>query len=63
MADKTKACKDCGYLTAEKQCPMCSGKQFVEKYKGAVVIFDVKKSKVAEVLSIKNNGKYALKYG
>lgn len=63
MAEKLKVCKECGYMTTEKQCPMCSSKQFVEKHKGSVLVLDSKNSQVAQTLNIKNNGKYALKYG
>lgn len=63
MAEKEKACKECGYLTTEKKCPNCGNQNLLEKYKGTVLILNAKESKVAETLSIKNNGKYALKYG
>ncbi len=61
--EKKKACKECGYLTIEKECPSCGSKSFLEKHKGKVVIFNSKSSIVSEKLNIKNNGMYALKYG
>ena len=63
MVEKNKACKECGYLTLEKECPSCKGKVFLEKYKGKVLILDSKNSTVAKKLDIKNNGAFALKYG
>ncbi len=63
MVEKKKACKECGYLTLEKECPNCGSNQFVEKYKGRVVVLNAKESEIAEKLEIKNNGQFALKYG
>ena len=60
---KKKVCKSCGFLTTEKECPICNSNQLIEKYKGRAVILNVKESIIAEKLEIKNNGQYALKYG
>jgi RNA polymerase subunit RPABC4/transcription elongation factor Spt4 len=62
MVDKKKVCKDCGALTAEKVCPICSSKNLADKYKGTVVIFDSENSEVAKRLKIEKSGTYALKY-
>lgn len=62
MADARKICKHCGYLTTEKVCPACNQNGFAEKHKGKAVIFDVKKSSVAEKIGAKVKGQYALKY-
>lgn len=62
MAEKLKACKECGHLTIEKECPICKNKNFADKYKGNAVILNAKDSIIAQKLDIKNNGKYALKY-
>jgi len=62
MVEKEKACKNCGTLTTENICPNCSSKIFSDKYKGKVIIFDAKKSKVAEKLKIEKEGKFALRF-
>lgn len=62
--DKEKVCKECGYLAVDvKECPNCGGKQFLDKFKGRVLILDSKRSLVAQKLNIKNKGSFALKYG
>lgn len=62
MANKKKVCKECGFLTEEKECPNCKSNQLQEKYKGIVYILDAENSNVAEKLNKKNKGIYALKY-
>lgn len=65
MADKYKVCKECGFLNdlKVKECTNCSSNQFLDKYKGRVIVFDSDSSEVAKRLEISANGKYALKYG
>lgn len=65
MAEKYKACKECGLLNVEKakECENCGSSQFLEKYKGKVLVFDSDNSEIAAKLGISANGKYALKYG
>lgn len=60
---KKRVCKECGYFTEENVCPLCGSKQFLDKYKGKIVMFNVKDSVLSDKLNIKNNGVYALKYG
>ncbi len=62
MAVKDKACKECGHLTKGDVCENCNSRQFVEKYKGTVVIFDNDNSIVSEKAKTTGNGKFALKY-
>lgn len=64
MAEKKPhACKNCGYYTIEMMCPSCNANNMVsEKPKGMAVIFNLKESKIAENISAKTNGVYALKY-
>lgn len=63
MAEKLKACKECGHLTTEKECPICKNKTFADKYKGNAVILNAKDSIVAQKLNFKHNGRYAIKHG
>lgn len=65
MADKEKVCKECGFLNSSKvkKCENCGSNQFLDKYKGQVVVFDAENSEVAKKLGIDNPGKFALKYG
>ena len=61
--EKILICRECGHMTPEKKCPNCGSDQFIDKYKGKAVIFDVEKSHVAEKIEAKKEGAYALKYG
>lgn len=61
MVEKKRVCKECGTLTLEKECPTCSSKSFVDKYKGRVVILD-EQSDIAKRLNIEKKGNYAMKY-
>lgn len=61
MATK-KACKQCGHLTTEKECPNCGSQEFADKYKGAVMVIDPENSEIGKKLNIENQGVYALKY-
>lgn len=63
MAEKDKACKNCGCLTNEKECPTCKSKQFVEKFKGKAILLEATNSIVADKMEKKVNGKFAIKYG
>ena len=62
MATKERACKECGCITTEQQCPVCNNQSFVEKFKGIVTVLNARDSDVAVKLGIRENGKYALKY-
>ncbi len=65
MAEKDKkemVCKNCGFFSAEHPCPNCGEDSFVEKYKGLVYVFDIKRSDIGEKINANKHGKYALKY-
>ncbi|MBM3292456.1 DNA-directed RNA polymerase subunit E'' [Candidatus Bathyarchaeota archaeon] len=57
----TKACRLCKVLTNESTCPVCKGSELSEDYLGFVIILDPKKSQLANKMSIKEAGQYALK--
>lgn len=63
MAEKDRVCKQCGFLTTSKECESCGSNQFLDKYKGKVIVFKGEESEIAKKLNIKNSGKFALKYG
>jgi len=59
---KLNVCKNCGYLTEESVCPICGGKEFVNKYKSLVLIVNPKESYVAYKTGKKNKGLFAVKF-
>jgi len=62
MVAKDKACKECGHLTKEDVCEICNSRNFVDKYKGKIIVFDNDNSIMAEKAQTTANGKFALKY-
>ncbi|MCX6649458.1 MAG: DNA-directed RNA polymerase subunit E'' [Candidatus Bathyarchaeota archaeon] len=57
----TKACRTCKIITTENVCPVCKGSELSEDFLGFVIILDPSKSQLAEKMSIKEAGRYALK--
>ena len=62
MVVKDKACKECGHLTKEDVCGNCNSRQFADKYKGTIVIFENDNSVVADKAKTTGNGKFAINY-
>jgi DNA-directed RNA polymerase subunit E" len=56
-----KACRTCKIITTENVCPVCKGSELSEDFLGFVIILDPSKSQLAEKMSIKEAGRYALK--
>lgn len=56
-----KACNKDKILVEGNVCPLCKGNQFVEGWKGRIVMFDAEKSEIAKRLNIKVKGEYAIK--
>lgn len=44
-----------------KECPICSGTMFTTFWKGNALIIDPEKSEIAEAMSVKTPGRYALR--
>jgi len=61
MAKKHKVCKNCKIFIEGDKCPLCQGNQFVENWKGRIIVIDPEKSDVAKKLNIKKKGTYAIK--
>ena len=56
-----KACANCHFITKENVCPKCRSTSFSDDFSGTVVVFDPEKSAIANAMSIKEKGRYALK--
>lgn len=56
-----KACKDCNFINEDNDtCPRCGG-EATKDWQGYLAIIDYTKSDIAARMSIKANGRYALK--
>ena len=56
-----KVCKKCKIFVKESTCPECGGNAFTEMWKGRIVIFKPEESVIAQKLSLKKAGIYAIK--
>lgn len=56
-----KACKKCKILVEGNTCPICKGNQFVDNWKGRVIISNPEKSVIAQKVGYKVKGEYAVK--
>ena len=58
---RKKVCKKCKVFVTGQTCPICNGTQLSENWKGKVTIFKPEESLIAQKLSIKTKGTYAIK--
>ncbi len=56
-----KACKKCKILVDGNTCPICKGNQFVDNWKGRVIVSNPEKSIIAQKVGLKVKGEYAVK--
>jgi len=59
---KTKACKLCRTIVEEgDKCPNCSSKELTEGFKGRIIVLNPEKSELAQKLTLKEKGNFAIK--
>ena len=58
---KKKVCKGCKIFVDGNVCPIGKGNQFSVNWQGRLNILDANKSGIAEKMSIKVKGEYAIK--
>jgi DNA-directed RNA polymerase subunit E" len=56
-----KACRKCHLIAHGSICPKCKETTMSDDFSGLVIIFDAEGSKIADVMGVKEKGKYALK--
>lgn len=56
-----KACKSCKKIYEGEKCPECGAKEATAEFKGKIIILDPEKSEIAQKISIKKPGSYAIK--
>jgi DNA-directed RNA polymerase subunit E" len=58
---KEKVCKSCKMFVEGSVCPVCKESNFTSVFQGRLNILDVNKSFIAQQISAKEKGKYAIK--
>jgi len=59
---KQRSCKRCKTIFEGKDiCPKCDSKDFLEGYKGRIVVLDPEKSEIAKELNLKDKGEFAIR--
>ena len=58
---KREACRRCKLFVDEDTCPNCGTSSFTSTWQGRLYVVDVAKSMIAEKISIKMKGEYAIK--
>jgi DNA-directed RNA polymerase subunit E" len=61
MPKGKKVCKKCKILIEGDKCPICNETQFIESWKGKIVVLDAEKSEIGKKMNIKQKGTYAIK--
>ena len=56
-----KACKSCKSIYEGSKCPKCGSEEFIDNFKGKVVILNPTESEIAKNLKIKDKGVYAIR--
>lgn len=58
---KARACKKCKTIFEGAKCPKCESTEFVDGFKGKVVVLNAENSEIAKELGIKEKGVFAIK--
>ena len=58
---KKEACRKCKYFYDGDTCPVCASSSKTSTWQGRLYIVDVAKSMIAEKISVKMKGEYAIK--
>ncbi len=56
-----RACRICRKIYEGNKCLECGSQDYVDEWKGRVIIFDAENSEIAKNIKVKNKGSYAIK--
>ena len=56
-----KVCRKCKIFVEKDKCIICGNSDFVDNWKGRIIISNAEKSKIAEKAGFKVEGEYAIK--
>lgn len=54
-----KACRECHLISYENVCPSCKASSLSDDFSGLIIIFDPESSAIAQVMKVKEKGRYA----
>lgn len=58
---KEKACKACKTVYEGSKCPECGSNESVDTFKGKIALFNPESSEIAQKLSLKKKGVFAVR--
>ena len=62
MASKEKACRICKLIyEGGEKCPKCGSKEYIEGFKGKIIVVNPEKSEIANKINLKEKGVFAIK--
>ncbi|NCO11362.1 hypothetical protein CO038_01590 [Candidatus Pacearchaeota archaeon CG_4_9_14_0_2_um_filter_39_13] len=56
-----KACKSCRAVFTGSKCPKCGSTEFIDSFKGKVIILNTESSEIAKSLGLKEKGEFAVR--
>lgn len=56
-----KACRECHLISYGNVCPSCKTSSLSDDFSGLIIIFDPEGSAIAQVMKVKEKGRYALR--
>lgn len=58
-----KACKQCKAIFEGPKCPQCGSNEFVESFKGKMIVLKPEESEIAKQIKVTKKGTFAVKLG
>ena len=58
-----KACKQCKAIFEGAKCPQCGSAEFVDTFKGRLIVLNPDTSEISKNLKINKKGAFAIKLG
>ncbi|MEM4259274.1 MAG: transcription elongation factor subunit Spt4 [Candidatus Pacearchaeota archaeon] len=56
-----KACKKCKFVFEGTKCPKCGSEEFIENFKGKIIVLKPEESEIARNMKLKEKGTFAIK--
>lgn len=56
-----KACRECGRITEQDECPVCRNNDLADSWGGTVLVMNPEDSEIAERLGVNTPGTYAVR--